>query len=195
MHSFLNFQFWNTIMILLAVYNAQQAAWEDGSGEGKRGEGGRGGSDSGDISGDLEHTWDVSFLLHTQDFRVNFAQNKSVQIKTKSALCQNIVNFSYGANFVMWSNDKLLQITDVKQFVVAPHDKIAPHDKQVGVVVQNCLSYGAFVIHMRSKICLVEQNYFTWAFLPSAAPATNITYDRDPQNQWIHTKRVLWKRN
>ena len=31
--------------------------------------------------------------------------------------------------FVMWSNDKLLPITNVEQFVIDSHDKIAPHDK------------------------------------------------------------------
>ena len=41
------------------------------------------------------------------------------------------------AKFVMWSNDKLLHITNVEQFVIAPHDKQYCH------VVQSCLSCGA----------------------------------------------------
>ena len=31
--------------------------------------------------------------------------------------------------FVMWSNDKVLCITNVEQFVIDSHDKIAPYDK------------------------------------------------------------------
>ena len=29
----------------------------------------------------------------------------------------------------MWSNDKLLPITNMEQFVIDSYDKIAPHDK------------------------------------------------------------------
>ena len=33
------------------------------------------------------------------------------------------------SNFVIWINDKLLHITNVEQFVIDSHDKIAPYDK------------------------------------------------------------------
>ena len=33
------------------------------------------------------------------------------------------------SNVVMWSNDKLLCITNVEQFDIDSHDKIAPYDK------------------------------------------------------------------
>ena len=57
----------------------------------------------------------------------------------------------------MWSNDKLLHIADMEQFVIAPHDEIASHDNQLCHVLQNCLSCGAIFIHMTSKITLQQQ--------------------------------------
>ena len=46
-------------------------------------------------------------------------------------------------NIFMWSNNKLLHIADMEQFVIAPHDEIASHDNQLCHVLQNCLSCGA----------------------------------------------------
>ena len=54
----------------------------------------------------------------------------------------------------MWSNDKLPQIADLEQFVIAPPDKIAPHNKQMCHVMQNCLLCGAILIHMTTKIVM-----------------------------------------
>ena len=51
----------------------------------------------------------------------------------------------------MWSNDKLLHNIDMEQFFIAPHDQIAPFDKQFIYVVQNCLSYGAKLLHRQYR--------------------------------------------
>ena len=45
-------------------------------------------------------------------------------------------------------------LTNVEQFVMAWHDKIAPHDKKFHHVVQYWLSWGAILIHITSKIVL-----------------------------------------
>ena len=57
------------------------------------------------------------------------------------------------SNFFAWSNDKLPHIADVEQFIIAPQDTIAPNDKQLCHVVQNCL----FLIHMTSKIVMLSK--------------------------------------
>ena len=85
-----------------------------------------------------------------------YIENSScgVRFLVRSKIFHAESNFSCGVRFFMWSNDKLLHIADMEQFVIAPHDEIAPHDNQLCHVLQNCLSCGTIFIHMTSKITL-----------------------------------------
>ena len=95
-----------------------------------------------DHLGTTWHTLKLSFLLHGQDVWVNFCSTQNCVNRNKIDFASKQRKSQKGRKneFVIWSNDKLLHIADVEQFVIAPHEKQLCH------VVQNCLSCGASLI-------------------------------------------------
>ena len=89
----------------------------------------------------------VHILKEISDFSTSVIRRnlKLIHMGMNFRLLHNVESTSVYST--LWSKDKLPHIADVEQFVIAPRGKIAPHDKTLCQVVQNCMLLLSIVVY------------------------------------------------
>ena len=131
----------------------------------------------------INHTSYLSFLLHGQDFWVHFCSTQKYVNRDKMDFapkqrksCQDSIH----CKFVTWS-----KVWYREQFVVDPHNKITPHDKQFCDV--------KFLFHMTINNFHVKRNCSTWTILLHGQCPRQIWCMIIQYKYFITERSVLWQ--